>query len=150
MLGISGGAPKKRKAPATAKNPFDDDDQPEYPTAEDANHFQVAFTNGINVGMMTKETLDARAMLAMADGPTLDMVSNHLEHGTAHSHVRLEDVAEMVPFVASMKRVSSLCGNSVEKFKKLMASKMWQLGVANGTFKMETLVAFVKGVRALK
>ena len=116
----------------------------------DANHFQEAFNHGINVGAMNKDTLDVRAMLTMASGQTLDAVIHHLEHGTAHHHVRLEDVSEMVPFVSSMKRVAVLCDNAVEKFKKLMASKMWQLGVGHGTFKMETLVAFVKGVRALK
>jgi len=151
VLGLAGGNPKKRKtAPKTAKNPFDDDETPEYPTAVDANHFQEAFNHGINVGVMSKDTLDARAMIAMATGQTLEAVINHLEHGTAHSLVRLEDVSEMVPFVSSMKRVSKLCDNAVDKFKKVMASKMWQLGVSHGGFKMETLVAFVKGVRALK
>ena len=56
----------------------------------------------------------------------------------------------MVPFVSSMKRVSELSDNSVEKFKNLMAGRMWELGVSNGVFKMDTLIAFVKGVRALK
>ena len=145
MAGGAGG--KKRKA---VKNPFEEEVTPEYPTAVDANHFQEAFTQGINIGVMNKDILDVRAMLTMADGATLDGVINHLEHGTSHHHVRVEDVSEMVPFVSSMKRVSKLCDNAVEKFKKSMASKMWLLGVAHGTFKMDTLVAYVKGVRALK
>jgi hypothetical protein len=148
VLAIRGGAATSKKRRAS-KNPFDDE-TPEYPTAEDANHFQEAFAHGINIGAMNKDTMDVRAMLAMASGVTLDAVVNHLEHGTAHHHVRMEDVSEMVPFVHSMKRVSKLCDNAIEKFKKMMAAKMWQLGVAHGTFKMETLVAFVKGVRALK
>eukprot|EP00930_Biecheleria_cincta_P086082 TRINITY_DN75448_c0_g1_i1.p1 TRINITY_DN75448_c0_g1~~TRINITY_DN75448_c0_g1_i1.p1 ORF type:complete len:354 (-),score=84.66 TRINITY_DN75448_c0_g1_i1:56-1057(-) len=149
-LGLAGGAPKKRKASKTAKNPFEDDETPVYPTAEDTGHFQSAFSQGINVGVMTRDNLDVKTILAVADVQTLDTVINHLEHGTAHHHVRLEDVAEMVPFVASMKRVSMLCDNAIEKFKKLMASKMWQLGLSHGVFKMDTLVAFVKGVKALK
>ena len=152
MLGIRGGSPKKRKATKQNANPFDEDVVPEYPNAVDANHYQVAFDNGILIGAMTKDGMDVHAMLTQADGVTLDTVINHLNVGTAHTNVRLEDVAEMVPFISSMKRVSKLAENSIDKFKTLMAGRLWLLGCAEvgGPFKMDTLVAFVRGVRALK
>jgi hypothetical protein len=58
----------------------------------------------------------------------------------------------MLPYVASMKRVSLLIDNALVKYKRLMCAKLWNLGCLEigGAFKMDTLVSFVRGVRALK
>ena len=148
MLDLKGGgAPKKKGKRA---NPFDDDETPEYPTALDTQHYQSAFTHGIQIGQMTKENIDVRALFRITDAPTLERVLNHLEKGTSHSMVRISDVAEMAPFVASLRRVAKLSENSVEKFKNLMSSKMWDLGLSNGNFKMEVLTAYIRGIHDMK
>ena len=149
----SGGVSVKKSATkkkAAMLNPFNEE-TPEYPSLGDAEHFQSAFGHGIQIGVMTKDTLNVQAMLDQATGPTLDRVIYHLEHGTSHHHVRLEDLALMLPFVQSMARVETLCKNSSDRFKKLIAAKLWDMGTsAGGSFKMESLVAFVRGVRATK
>ena len=148
MLDLKGGgAPKKKGKRA---NPFDDEEIPEYPTAFDTGHYQSAFTNGIHIGQMTKENIDVKALLRISDAPTLERVLDHLEKGTSHSMVRISDVAEMAPFVASLRRVAKLSENCVEKFKNLMSSKMWDLGVSNGNFKMEILAAYIRGIHDMK
>ena len=58
----------------------------------------------------------------------------------------------MIPFVISMKQVTQATELSMMKFKKMMSAKLWALGCAEvgSVFKMDTLVAFVRGVRSLK
>jgi hypothetical protein len=101
---------------------------------------------------MTKDALDVRAMLIACDGAGLDGVLDTLSTGTAHHNVKIEAVSEMLPFVRSMKRVVKLLEDTQMKFVKLMSAKLWVLGCVEvgGAFKMDTLVSFVRGVRALK
>eukprot|EP00930_Biecheleria_cincta_P011013 TRINITY_DN11347_c0_g2_i2.p1 TRINITY_DN11347_c0_g2~~TRINITY_DN11347_c0_g2_i2.p1 ORF type:complete len:310 (-),score=63.22 TRINITY_DN11347_c0_g2_i2:25-954(-) len=149
VLGLRGGAGAKKRKNA---NPYESE-EPEYPTALDGPVFQEAFTSAVQVGGMTKDGLDVRALLGACDGPGLDAVLNTLSSGTkSHHSVKIEAVSEMVPFVRAMARVIKLLECSQEKFKKLMSAKLWLLGCAEvgGTFKMDTLVSFVRGVRVLK
>ena len=148
VLSIQGGAGKKRKE---NPNPYVDE-TPEFPTNVDGAVYQEAFTSSIQIGTMTNDTLDVRALMVACDGATLDFLINHLSTGKAHHNIKIEGVAEMLQFSRSMKRVIKLTENSMDKFKKLMSAKLWALGCAEvgGTFKMENLVSFIKGVRVLK
>ncbi len=149
LLRMRGGAGPKRKRESA--NPFDEEQQ-EYATIDDGQHWQQAFEHSVRVGVMTKEQLDVRTMLAAATGEQLDAVVLHLTTGKAHHNIKIDEVSEMIPFVMSMKRVISLIENSMSKFKRLMSAKLWQLGCseAGAAFKMETLVAYVRGIRCLK
>ena len=143
-----GGAGTKRKK---AVNPFDED-VVEYPTVADAGVYQEAYTVAVQVGAMTKEQVDVRGLLIACDAGSLDRVAGHLQQGKAHHNIKIDEVCEMVAFVVSMKRVIMLTENSMAKFKKLLSAKLWQLGTTgeNEQFKMDTLVSFIRGVRALK
>ena len=101
---------------------------------------------------MTQDSIDVRALLAACDRPTLDSLINHLFTGKTHHDLKIESVAEMIQFSRSMKKVITLTENSMDKFQQLLSAKLWALGCAEvgGTFKMDTLVSFIRGVRALK
>lgn len=114
--------------------------------------FQEAFNSAVLIGGLTKEGLNVRAMLAECDAGGLDAVLTTLTTGKAHHNVKIEAVSDMLPFVRSMGRAVRLLEASQAKFKKLMSAHLWTLGCAEvgGQFKMDTLVSFVRGVRALK
>ena len=101
---------------------------------------------------MARDDLDVEAMLIACDGQGLDVVIHTLTTGSSHHNLKVEEVSNMMPFVRSMSRVVKLLEATPNKFKKLMSAKLWVLGCAEvgGAFKMETLVTFVRGVRALK
>ena len=124
----------------------------EFPTAIDGAVYQQAFTSAVQIGVMTKDIINVRDLLTACDGASLDRVVAHLTHGTAHHHVKIDEVCEMVEFVVAMKRVITLTENAMNKFKKLMSAKLWLLGCVEvgGQFKMDTLVSFIRGVRVLK
>lgn len=147
---MCGGAGSKRKRGEMA-NPFDDEEA-RYSTMADAPIWQEAFNHAVAVGPMTKDQLDVTAMLAASTAAQLDAVILHLTSGKAHHNIKLDDVCEMIPFVISMKQVTQATELSMMKFKKMMSAKLWALGCAevNSVFKMDTLVAFVRGVRSLK
>ena len=140
----------RQKKKGKRANPFDEDEAPQFTMAMDAPTYQEAFNNSIIIAGLTKDNLDVKILMKIANAQALEHVINHLEKGTSHTLVRLQDVAEMAPFLAPIKKISKLSENSVEKFKNLMASKMWELGSVNGSFKMDVLVARIRGIQDAK
>ncbi|CAJ1443431.1 unnamed protein product [Effrenium voratum] len=144
----TGGAPKKRKASSNI-NPFSEDEAT-FPTATDTALFQEAFTSSIQMAALNKDQIDLKTIFTSCDGTSLDFILSKLTTGRAHHTVKIESIVESIPFVQSVKQVSKMLENSYEKYKRLMSSKLWDLGCVDGAFKMESLTSFINGVRALK
>lgn len=101
---------------------------------------------------MVRDDVDLKALLVACDGAGLDAVIATLTTGKSHHNIKIEAVSDMMPFIRSMKQVVKFLEFAQQKFVKLMSAKMWMLGCVeqDGPFKMDVLVSFVRGVRALK
>ena len=141
VLGIVGGAGKRKKP----NNPFEDE-VVEYAQQADQQAWADSWTACLTITQMT--TVDVEGMLAQASRMELDGLIHHLTTGKAHHIVKVNEIPEMLPFARSMKRVIKLNENGLEKFCRLMGKKLWDLGTEHGSFKMEVLTSYIKGVKS--
>ena len=147
VLGKGGASSKKRKQ--FENNPFADEDVI-YPSSSDAPAFQEAFNSSVQMTSILKDTIDVKAIFSQTDASTLDFIVQQLTTGKAHHNVKIAKIVDEIPFIKNSITVKKMIENSCFKYKNMLCAKLWELGSVDGNFKMDTLVAFIQGVRSQK
>ena len=91
-----------------------------------------------------------KAIFSQTDATTLDFIVQQLTTGKAHNNVKIAKIVDEIPFVKTSITVKKMIANSCFKYKNMLCAKLWELGCVEGNFQMESLVAFIQGVRSQK
>ena len=147
VLSLDGGAPKKK--PKTSGNPFIDPPPPRHATNADAQLFERAFGVCVNIGQM--DNIDPAQIIGEANIASLNYLKDFLGTGTAHHLSKIQETADLLPFIRELKLVEDMVGQAHEKYTKLMSGAMWNMGCnSKGTFNMDLLIGIFKGAITAK
>ena len=125
-------------------NPYEEEMPPEYAKQETAGDFEGAFATTVQIGESVP--LDPLVLIRECDPLGLITLKTHLTTGKAHHLCKIEDACDLLPFIHTLLKVKTFITVSHDKYKKMMASALWKLGLTTeGVFKMDVLVGVLNG-----